>query len=233
MTKKNKKLLLCIAAALTLAAVRAPECLAKGMQDDVDQAAAVIERFRDMPEKGIPDTVLRDAKGLAVLTVLKAGFMFSGQGGWGVIVARTPKGWSGPSAIGTGGAGFGLQIGAEVTEFVLVLNTPEAVDAFSRAANVKLGADLSVAAGPVGRDLAAGVMPVAAVYTYSRSQGLFAGVSLEGTVIAARNDANKEYYGREVTPKMILSGAAKPPAGATKLHYALSQSPVAASRRRS
>jgi lipid-binding SYLF domain-containing protein len=71
------------------------------------------------------------------------------------------------------------------------------------------------------------------VYTYSRSQGLFAGVSLEGTVIAARNDANSDYYGREVTPKMILTGAAKPPVGAAKLQYALSQSPVATSRRRS
>jgi SH3 domain-containing YSC84-like protein 1 len=228
-----KKFLLCTTAALALVAARVPACLATGMQDEVDQATTVIERFRDMPEKGIPEAVLRDAKGLAVLTVLKAGFIFSGQGGWGVVIARTAKGWSGPSAIGTGGAGFGLQIGGEVTEFVLVLNTPEAVDAFAHGANVKLGADLSVAAGPVGRDLAAGVMPVAAVYTYSRSQGLFAGVSLEGTVIAARNDRNREYYGREVTPTMILSGAVKPPAGAAKLQYALSQSPVVESRRRS
>jgi SH3 domain-containing YSC84-like protein 1 len=228
-----KRLVLCAVAAMVFVTLRAPACVARDMQDEVDQAASVIGRFRDMPEKGIPDGVLRDAKGLAVLTVLKAGFMFSGQGGWGVVVARTSKGWSGPSAIGTGGAGFGLQVGAEVTEFVLVLNTPQAVDAFARAANVKLGADLSVAAGPVGRDLAAGVMPVAAVYTYSRSQGLFAGVSLEGTVIATRNDANQDYYGREVTPKMILSGTVRPPGGAAKLQYALSRSPVAVTRRRS
>jgi lipid-binding SYLF domain-containing protein len=147
--------------------------------------------------------------------------MFSGQGGWGVVVARTPKGWSPPSGIGTGGAGFGLQIGAQVTEFVMVLNTPEAVDAFSRGVNVKLGGDISVAAGPVGRDVAAGVMPLAAVYTYSRSQGLFAGVSLEGQVIAARDDANREYYGRDVTPKEILAGGVTPPKGAAKLAAAL------------
>ncbi len=229
----TRKLVLCIAAAFTLVEAKVAPCLAKGMQDEVDQAAAVIERFRDMPEKGIPDAVMRDANGLAVLTVLKAGFMFSGQGGWGVVVARTPGGWSGPSAIATGGAGFGLQIGGEVTEFVLVLNTPEAVDAFAHAANIKLGADLSVAAGPVGRDLAAGVMPVAAVYTYSRSQGLFADVSLEGTVIATRNDRNADYYGREVTPSAILSGAIKPPRGAAKLEYALEQPALAGSRRRS
>jgi lipid-binding SYLF domain-containing protein len=191
------------------------------MQDQVDQAAAVIEKFREMPEKGIPEAVLRDAKGLAILTVLKAGFIFSGQGGWGVVVARTGKGWSGPSGIGTGGAGFGFQVGAQVTEFVIVLNTPAAVEAFSKGGNVSLGAELSAAAGPVGRTVGADVMPVAAVYTYSRSQGLFAGVSLEGTVIAARDDANKDYYGHPVTPKEILSGAVKPPPGAAVLQKAL------------
>ena len=216
-----KKTIMCCAALLALGAGGSSPCFARGLQDQVDQAATVIQRFREMPEKGIPDAVLRDAKGLAILTVLKAGFMFSGQGGWGVVVARTPRGWSGPSAIGTGGAGFGLQIGAEVNEFVLVLNTPAAVDAFAHGANVALGGDLSVAAGPVGRNASAQVMPVAAVYTYSRSQGLFAGVSLEGTVIAARPEANRKYYGRDVTPKAILSGAVKPPAGAEKLRLAL------------
>ena len=208
--------------ALTLIAIVRTAALAEGLQDQVDQAVTVIEKFKEMPEKGIPKAVLRDAKGLAVLTVLKAGFIFSGQGGWGVVVARTPKGWSGPSGIGTGGAGFGLQIGAQVTEFVMVLNTPEAVDAFARGANLSLGADISVAAGPVGRDAAASVMPLAAVYTYSRAQGLFAGVSLQGTVIAARDDANKEYYGRPVTPKQILSGEVPAPKGAAKLREVLS-----------
>ena len=191
------------------------------MQETVDQAAAVVEKFREIPEHGIPEAVLRDAKGLAILTVLKAGFIFSGQGGWGVVVARTGKGWSGPSAIGTGGAGFGFQVGGQVTEFVIVLNTPEAVAAFARGGNVAIGAELSAAAGPVGRTLAADVMPVAAVYTYSRSQGLFAGVSFEGTVIATRDGANKEYYGREVTPKEILAGNVKAPPGAARLMKAL------------
>jgi SH3 domain-containing YSC84-like protein 1 len=205
-----------------LAAVSVTTVHAQKMQETVDQAAAVIEKFREMPEQGIPDAILRDAKGLAILTVLKAGFIFSGQGGWGVVVARTGKTWSGPSAIGTGGAGFGFQIGAQVTEFVIVLNTPEAVEAFSRGGNVAIGAELSAAAGPVGRTVGADVMPVAAVYTYSRSQGLFAGASLEGTVIVARDGANEEYYGRAVTPKQILSGEVKPPAGAARLTRALS-----------
>jgi len=187
------------------------------MQGDVDQAATIIERFQAVPEKGIPQAVLKDARGLGLMTVIKAGFGFSGRGGKGVVVARTKNGWSGPSAIGTGGVGFGLQIGAEVTEFVFILNTDAAVQAFSRDVNVTLGGDISVAAGPLGRNAEAGIMPLAAVYTYSRSQGLFAGVSLEGTVIGTRNDANAEYYGRRVTPEEILSGKVPPPPGARRL----------------
>src|SRR5262245_66658397 len=152
---------------------------------------------------------MRHPEGLAILTVLKADFLFSGQGGLGLVVARTKtgwlrveqgrrlvkgrgSGWSGPSAIGTGGAGFGFQVGAEVTEYVMVLNTDEAVKAFSRGGNVTLGGDVSVAAGPVGRTASAAVTPVSAVYSYSRSKGLFAGVSVTGTVIATRNRANQD-----------------------------------------
>ena len=209
------------ATALAVLAASTPAFASKGLQDEVNQATTIIERFKDMPENGIPEKVLRDAKGLAIITVLKAGFMFSGQGGVGVVVARTGKSWSGPSGIGTGGAGFGFQVGAEVTEFVLVLNTPEAVAAFAHGGNVSIGGALSAAAGPVGRTAAAGVMPVAAIYTYSRSQGLFAGVSVEGMVLATRDKANQQYYGRSVEPKQILAGRVKPPKGALKLTRAL------------
>jgi SH3 domain-containing YSC84-like protein 1 len=171
----------------------------------------------------MPQAVLKDARGLAVMTVIKAGFGFSGRGGKGVVVARLQHGWSGPSAIDTGGVGFGLQIGAEVTEFVMILNTDAAVQAFSRDVNVTLGGDISVAAGPIGRTAEVGIAPIAAVYTYSRSQGLFAGVSLEGTVIGTRNDANAEFYGRRVTPEEILSGKVPPPPGATRLVQVLTR----------
>ena len=194
---------------------------ASGMQDDVDQAVSIIQRFEAIPEHSIPPAVLKDAKGLAILTVFKAGFMVSGRGGSGVVVAKTAKGWSGPSAIGMGGVGFGPQIGGQVTEYILVLNTPDAVAALSREGNVELGGALSVAAGPIGRSAEAGVTPVAAVYTYSRSQGLFAGASLEGTVIMARNDVNAQYYGRSVTPQQILAGNVAPPAGAKRLDRVL------------
>jgi len=195
----------------------ASSAFAHPLQEDVDQAVVIIERFKDMPEHGIPRQVLKDAKGLAILTVIKAGFVISGRGGEGLVIARTGKGWSGPSAIGTGGAGFGLQIGAEVTEFLLVLNTPEAVQAFAHGGNVTLGAQLSAAAGPVGRDMEAAVTPTAAIYTYSRSQGLFGGISLEGTVVATRDDANTAYYGHQVSPKDILAGRTAPPKGASRL----------------
>jgi len=153
------------------------------LEDNVNQAVTILERFREIPEQAIPEALMRDAKGLAILTVLKASFLFSGQGGLGLVVARTRTGWlrgehgrgagwSSPSAIGTGGAGFGFQVGAQVTEYVMVLNTDEAVKAFSRGGNVTLGGEVSVAAGPVGRTASAAVTPVAAVYSYSRSQGL-------------------------------------------------------------
>ena len=193
------------------------------MQADVNQAAAVIERFEAIPESGIPPAVMRAARGLAILTVTRAGFIGSARGGTGVVVARTENGWSGPSAIGTGGLGIGFQAGVEISEFVIVLNTPAAVDAFAKQANVTLGGNLTVAAGPVGRAAEAGVGLGAAMYTYSRSQGLFAGVSLEGTVLGTRDEVNAGYYGRQVTAAEILTGKVRPPAGAQNLLGVLSK----------
>jgi len=190
-------------------------------QDIVDRSATIVREFRHMPEKGVPSSIIRHAKGLAILSVVKAGFIFSGKVGEGVVVARTARGWSGPSFIGTGGAGWGLQIGAEVTDFVIVLNNDAAVRAFARGGNVTLGADASVAAGPVGRTGEADVTPKAAIYTYSKSKGLFAGVSLEGAVIGTRKEANASYYARSVNAGDILHGRVVPPAGAARLRAAV------------
>ncbi|MBA3832480.1 MAG: hypothetical protein H0X34_11435 [Chthoniobacterales bacterium] len=186
-------------------------------QEIVDQSAAVLREFYRMPERQIPRRVLNAARGLAIIRVLKVGFGFSGKGGQGVVVARTGRGWSGPSFIGLGGAGWGLQIGAELSDFIFVLNTDAAVRAFSRDGNVKLGADVSASAGPVGRDLQADVTTTAAVYAYSRSKGLFAGVSVEGAVIATQKTANARYYGREVGSREILQGRVSPPPGTANL----------------
>ena len=215
-----KNTFLPLAAALTLLT---PMMTMAGPKEDeqVRQAAAVVNRFKTMPETEIPQHVLRNAKGLAIVTMTKGGFMWSGKVGQGVVVARNGRSWSGPSFIGTGGVGFGPQIGGQVTEFIFVLNTPEAVRAFSNDANVQLGGALSVAAGPVGRSAEAGVTPNAAVYAYSRSQGLFAGVSLEGTVIATKKKANQRYYNRQVEASTILAGKVRAPASASQLRRTL------------
>ncbi len=99
----------------------------RALQDDVNQAVTIIQGLQKIPEKAIPDWVLRNAKGLAILTGTKAGFIGSVRGGTGIVVARTAKGWSGPSAIGTGGIGAAFQAGVEITEFVIVLNTAPAL----------------------------------------------------------------------------------------------------------
>jgi lipid-binding SYLF domain-containing protein len=119
--------------------------------------------------------------------------------------------------------GFGFQAGAQVSELVIVLNTPDAVVAFAKGGNVTLGGALSLATGPVGRDLEGSMAVGAVMYTYSRSQGLFAGVSLEGTVVYTRDEANAEFYGKPVQAKEILSGSVAPPAGAQKLLKFLSK----------
>jgi len=210
-------------AAILLAACLATTAAHATLQDDVNQAVSILERFQEIPETAIPDVILRDAKGIAIITFTKAGFVFTGRGGTGIVVARTEKGWSGPSAIGAGGMGFGFQAGAQVSELVIVLNTPDAVVAFAKGGNVTLGGAMSLAAGPVGRDLEGSMAVGAVMYTYSRSQGFFAGVSLEGTVIGTRDEANAEFYGKPVQAREILSGSIEPPAGAQKLLKFLSK----------
>jgi SH3 domain-containing YSC84-like protein 1 len=216
------------ATVLSMGAILLAACLATAaahadMQDDINQAVSVLERFQEIPETAVPDVIMRDAKGLAILTLTKGGFVFTGRGGSGIVVARTEKGWSGPSAIGAGGMGFGFQAGAQVSELVIVLNTPDAVVAFAKGGNVTLGGAMSLATGPVGRDLEGSMALGAVMYTYSRSQGLFAGVSLEGTVIGTRDEANAEFYGKPVQARDILSGSIEPPAGAQKLLKFLSK----------
>ncbi len=193
------------------------------MHQDLDQAVSIIESFEKLPEAAIPPAVMRAARGLAILTVSKAGFIGSVRGGSGIVVERTANGWSGPSAIQTGGLGFGFQIGAQVTEFVIILNTPAAVDAFAKRGNITLGGNMSIAAGPFGRDTEADLSLQAAMYSYSRSQGLFAGLSLEGTGIATRDDVNEGYYGKRVTADEILSGKVQPPPSAGPLLTLLSK----------
>jgi lipid-binding SYLF domain-containing protein len=219
--RRSKCTMKMISALLAVSLLSFTAAKAATEQEIVNQSASILRQFKRMPERGIPRSVMRNAKGLAILTVVKIGFGLSGKGGQGVVVARTGNGWSGPSFIGTGGAGWGPQIGAQITEFVFILNTNRAVRAFSRDGNVTLGADASVAAGPVGREAQAAVTPTAAIYTYSRTKGLFAGVSLEGTVVATQKTANDRYYGHGVSAAEILSGNVSAPGRAAVLERAL------------
>lgn len=170
----------------------------------------------------IPHDVLLNAKGLAIITVLKAGFLFSGRAGSGVVVARLPDGtWSAPSAIVTAGAGVGGQVGAELTDFVFILNTDAAVESFAQYGSVTLGGNVSVAAGPLGRNAEvagnASTKNVAAIFAYSKTKGLFAGVSLEGSAIVERREANRKFYGDMCKARYILSGRVAPPPGCEPL----------------
>ncbi|SPO04988.1 probable YSC84 Protein involved in the organization of actin cytoskeleton [Cephalotrichum gorgonifer] len=174
------------------------------------------------PDKIIPPSVLENAKGLAILTVIKAGFIGSARFGSGLVVARLPDGsWSAPSAIATAGAGVGGQIGLELTDFVFILNDSRAVKTFAQAGSLTLGGNVSLAAGPVGRNAeaagAASLRSVAAVFSYSRTKGLFAGVSLEGSAIIERRDANEKLYGTRYTAQQLLTGTVRPPTQAAPL----------------
>ena len=192
------------------------------MQNDIDKATIIIREFKNMHERSIPSEVLSRAKGVAIISVLKGGFIFSGRIGSGIVVAHTEKGWSAPSAIGIAGAGWGLQIGAKVTDFVFILNTQSAVDAFASGGSISLGGDLSIAAGPIGRTAQLDVtLPLAMIYSYSRSKGAFAGASVEGTILLTRRDVNEAFYNKPVTARELLSGDVSPPKSASALYREL------------
>lgn len=174
-------------------------------------------------------------QGLAILTVIKAGFLGSARFGSGLVVARLPDGsWSAPTAIATGGAGFGGQIGFELTDFVFILNDASAVKTFAQAGSLTLGGNVSIAAGPVGRNAeaagAASLRSVAGIFSYSKTKGLFAGVSLEGSAIIERKDANTKLYGRPVSAKDLLNGAERPPPQAAPLFNILNSRAFAGTR---
>ena len=138
------------------------------------------------------------------------------------MVARLSDGsWSAPSAIVTGGGGFGGQIGFELTDFVFILNDYAAVRTFSQQGSLSLGGNVSIAAGPVGRNAeaagTASLKGVAGVFSYSKTKGLFAGVSLEGSAIIERRDANEKLYNSRITARQLLEGGVRPPPAAEPL----------------
>jgi len=185
---------------------------AKDIKDQVEQsekAAKVFSEIMGTPDKGIPNNLLDKAKCVAVFpSVLKAGFVVGGRGGRGVASCRTATGWSSPAFFNLGGGSFGLQIGAESTDFVMLVMNDKGMNSLL-SDQFTVGGDVSVAAGPVGRQAGAETDAKlnAEILSYSRSKGLFGGLELKGVVIKPDKDDIKEVYGASVTAKDILNGA--------------------------
>uniref|UniRef100_A0A8C7EAW6 SH3 domain-containing YSC84-like protein 1 n=1 Tax=Nothoprocta perdicaria TaxID=30464 RepID=A0A8C7EAW6_NOTPE len=199
------------------------------LKSEAKKAAKILREFteitsRNGPDKIIPPHVIAKAKGLAVLSVIKAGFLVTARGGSGIVLARLPNGtWSAPSAIGIAGLGGGFEIGIEVSDLVIILNHERAVEAFAKGGNLTLGGNLTVAIGPLGRNLEGDVSlrSSAAVYTYCKSRGLFAGVSLEGTCLIERKETNRKFYGQDIRASSILFGDVPFPPQADDLYETL------------
>jgi SH3 domain-containing YSC84-like protein 1 len=162
------------------------------------KAAKVFDSIMQIPDKSIPRDLRAHAKAIAVFPqVIKASFVVGGEGGRGVVSRRTSTGWSDPVFFRAGGGSVGWQIGATATDFVLVFMNDEALGGLMKD-KFELGAEAGVAGGPVGRESGAGTDALmhAEVLPYSRSRGLFAGVSLKGVVIRPEDDLNQAVYGR-------------------------------------
>lgn len=176
----------------------------------VETATKVLRQIMEIPEKEIPPALLQDAYGLAVIPdVIKAGLMVGGRHGKGILVVRNTHGsWSGPIFLTLSGGSVGWQVGVQSSDIVLVFRDKSSVDQVLEE-QFTLGADAAVAAGPVGRQLGASTDArfKAAIYSYSRSKGLFLGVSLEGAMLQLDQTADESFYNQPgITPKAIFAG---------------------------
>src|SRR5262245_872277 len=186
------------------------------LQDRLDSSATIMNEIMAAPDKGIPEEILGNAKCVAIIpSMIKAGFGIGGQYGQGVVTCRTSSGWSAPAFYRLGGGSFGLQIGGQAVDLVMLFMNDKGMNSLL-ANKVKLGIDASAAAGPVGRHASADTDLVlrSEVLTYSRSRGIFAGLSLNGSWVEQNGRDTRDFYGREVPFETILKGSLKPPAGA-------------------
>jgi len=199
------------------------------LENEIKNATLMLHNFKTtLGEEKIPKELLEISKGVVFLTIIKCGFMFTGRYGTGLVVAKLPDGsWSAPSAVTLTGIGWGLQIGAEFTDVMLILSTEQAVQTFMSKAQVSVGAELGVSVGPIGRsvtsDVTAGTKGAAHAFSYAHSKGLFFGASLEASGIASRSDVNRVFYGEKVKPSDLLSGEYPRPLGAEPLYKALDE----------
>ena len=193
-------------------------CWAGSAREDatnrLENATSVMHEIMGMPDKGIPEEVLEHAKCIAVVPhMVKGGFVFGAEGGKGVATCRTADGWSAPAFITISGGSWGLQIGVEAVDVVMIFQNDKAMQRLL-SSNFQIGADASAAAGPVGRHATAGTdwKLDTEILTYSRAKGAFAGLTLTGASFRQDSDSRHAIYGRNVTTRALLLGKVPVPA---------------------
>lgn len=184
-----------------------------GPQEDerARQAVRVLTDIQQIPEAGIPDKLLDEARGIVVVPdALKVGLVLGGRRGHGLLSVKNPDGtWSAPSFVKLTGGSIGFQAGVQSADIVLVFRSDRGLDSIVNG-KVTLGADAGVAAGPVGRNASTATdgQLKAEIWSWSRARGLFAGIALDGAVLSIDDVANEAVYGRDTTPRMIFEGRA-------------------------
>src|SRR6202162_5566743 len=211
----KRLLILCVVVCLAIPMFAEDEDQNKA-EDRIKAAGTVLEEIESAPDQGVPEEVLGSAECVAIVpSMLKGGFIVGARYGRGVASCRTPKGWSAPAFFTVQGGSVGLQIGGQAVDLVMLIMNQDGMRNLLTS-KFKLGADASVAAGPVGRQAAAGTdwKMRAQVLSYSRARGLFAGLELSGAAIGQDKDATREFYGRMVPFKTSLTGTIEPPKNA-------------------
>ena len=215
-----------IFAVTILIAIASLTAVASDREDDVNRtqkAAQVFKEIMNTPDQGIPSDLLESAKCIAIIPGdKKFAFVFGGSYGRGIATCRTGHGWSAPMFVAIDGGSVGYQIGGSSTDLVMLFMNDHALQSLM-SDKFKLGADASVAAGPVGRNAAAGtdLKLNAEILSYSRSKGVFAGVSLDGAVMQADKSGDKAMYGDDVNRHEILDGKVAVPESARALLHEL------------
>jgi lipid-binding SYLF domain-containing protein len=184
--------------------------------DRLDHAGAVLHEIMSAPDKGIPEEVFEHAKCIAVVPhLLKGGFVFGAENGRGIATCRTAAGWSAPAFFTITGGSWGLQIGIEGVDLVMIIQNDRGMQHLINS-NFELGADASAAAGPVGRHASADTnwKLETEVLTYSRARGAFAGITLNGAAIRRDDDSTEAIYGHDISTRRILQGDVAVPAAA-------------------
>src|SRR5438105_11966542 len=212
----KRLLVLCVIVCLAVSALgQAEEKSDNKAVERVQSAATVLDEIQSAPDQGIPEEVLGSAECVAIVpSMLKGGFIVGARYGRGVASCRTPKGWSAPAFFMVSGGSVGLQIGGQAVDLVMLIMNKEGMDNLLNS-KFKLGADASVAAGPVGRHAEGSTdwKMRAEVLTYSRARGVFAGITLNGAVIKQDKDDTRLLYGKPVPFNSILTSKVPAPTG--------------------